>query len=207
MSQTQITEPFELLTTALPSDPSTSEGNRHIRAVPNSPVPRPQRSPLFLAIAAVLMVLTIFGAQLWLSVATSQGAYEVNALVIEQQGLDRSERALKNDVEKLASPQFLAENALKLGMVQNARPAYLQLQDATVLGSFDQATTAPNENLIANAALTELTAPEKTKKEAKVTEEAKDSKKIDTETQAIPRVQKPITPVPWKGKLSVPKTH
>lgn len=207
MSRAQITEPFELLSDTLVGEPVVKEDRPHLHSVPTGARLRPQRSPLFLAIAAVMMVLTILGAQLWLSVATSQGAYEVNALVIEQRGLDRSERALQNDVDKLASPQFLAENALKLGMVQNARPAYLQLQDATVLGGFEQATTAPKENLIANAALTALTTTEATKKENQTSETEKTTHTQDTQTQPKPQVHKPITPVPWKGKLSAPNTH
>jgi hypothetical protein len=124
---------------SVPAEPS----ERHLRLAPPAPraARRPGGSPLLGALVAVGVVLAILATQLGLSIAVSQGAYETRALEIEQRDLARVERVLSQNVDRLASPQNLAENAAALGMVQNARPATLRLSDGAILGSLESPTS------------------------------------------------------------------
>lgn len=174
-----------------------TDTRRHLAPVPR-PHRKPQRSPLFLALVCVGMFLVILAVQLWLSISISRGAYESNALIVENRELGRNERALQQEVDMLASPQHLAERAIELGMVQNAHPAYLKLESGTVVGSLAASTTDARDNLIPNAALTSLTEePAKTPPvmEEKETQHGEATTAVNTE------------PLPWNGNLPAPDTH
>lgn len=184
---------------ALPATPPASP-ERHLRPVqPALPAARPGRgrSPLMVALTSVGIVLAILATQLGLSIAVSKGAYEVRALELEQRDLSRVERVLSQNVDKLSSPQNLAENAGKLGMVQNTAPAELRLSDHKVLGSLTSKTTAVKENLVPNSALKGLPV-------------------VDADGLLVPRNSGKAAatakvasgaPVAWRGKLPAPDTH
>lgn len=171
---------------------------RHLRLAPRSGgrTRRAPLSPLVGALLAVGIVLAIFAVQLGLSIMISQGAYETRALQVEQRDLMRVERVLQQNVDKLASPQNLAENAAGLGMVQNSHPATLRLSDSTVLGDLDSPTEDAAANVVPNSTLESMPV-------------------VDADGLLVPRgaageaddaaAQAP--PVPWKGKLPAPATH
>lgn len=141
-------------------------------AVPAHSIPAPKRAPerlrwlrpapeaggrakprLGYAIIAVAGVAVIVVAQMLLSIAVTQGAYEVDKYQIEQAKLARQEQQLREDLDRVQSPQFLAANAEALGMVPNTNPVYLRLSDGAVLGQPEAAdggspATAP---LVPNA--------------------------------------------------------
>lgn len=174
------------------------EGERHLRPVPR-PARRPARrvTPLTGALMAVGLVLAIFAVQLGLSIAVSKGAYESRALELEQRDLARVERVLEQNVDKLSSPQNLAENAVKLGMVQNDQPAVLRLSDHAILGDLASRTTAVGANLIPNSTLSELPIVDA------------DGLSVDRnagQAAAAPAVEADA-PVAWQGKLPAPDTH
>lgn len=168
---------------------------RHLRAA--QPRPRRKRSPLVGALIAVGVVLGIFATQLGLSIAVSQGAYETRALELEQRDLLRVERVLQQNVEKLSSPQNLAENAVQLGMVQNAHPASLRLSDAAVLGTLESNTSDVQENLVPNATLDSMPVVDA---DGLLVQRDDDEAAAATAGEAAP-------PVPWQGELPAPKTH
>ena len=195
------TVPVELELDRLTATPAPAPGRRpeepHLRPAPPAPerVRRAGLSPLVGALVSVGVVLGILAAQLGLSIAISQGAYEARALEIEQRDLSRVERVLAQNVDRLASPQNLAENAAGLGMVQNAHPATLRLSDGAILGSLDSATTEVGSNLVPNSTLESMPV-------------------VDAEGLLVPRgatggAQAAPTeaPVRWKGKLPAPDTH
>lgn len=185
-----------------PSEAPREGWRRHLHPVTGKGV-RPRRSLLFLAVTCVLMVLAILAAQLWLSISISKGAYEANALILENRELARSERVLEQDVDRLASPQHLAERAIDLGMVQNSHPAYLKLATGTVVGSLTTNTSDARENLIPNAALTALNDDAVAEKSA--TSEKDEKAKAE---QAEANVQAAAAgPLPWSGNLPAPETH
>lgn len=152
---------LDLLRSATPdvsSDPQLEPSRRHLRPAETlAPRARLYRlSPLWGALTAVGIVLGIFATQLGLSIAVSQGAYEARALELEQRDLQRVERVLSQNVNKLASPQNLADNAAALGMVQNSNPATIRLSDNVVLGDLTQRTTQVQANVVPNATLENL---------------------------------------------------
>jgi hypothetical protein len=89
---------------------------------------------LVYAIIAVGGIAVIVAAQLLLSIAVAQGAYEIDSYQVQQASLAREEQKLSEDLDRVQSPQFLAANAEALGMVPNANPVYLRLSDGAVLG-------------------------------------------------------------------------
>ena len=178
--------------------PDVTQPDRHLRPVPNArPAQRAKRSPLTGALVAVGVVLAIFATQLGLSIAISQGAYESRALEVEQRDLGRVERVLSQNVDKLASPQNLAENAAALGMVQNSRPATLRLSDGAVLGALQSETTAASGNLIPNATLESMP----------VVDAAGLLVPRNTGQAAGAQAADMKPPVRWTGKLPAPDTH
>jgi hypothetical protein len=175
--------------------PLRAPAERHLQLT--EPARRAKRSPLIGALVSVSIVLSIFATQLGLSIAISQGAYEVRALEIEKRDLGRVQRLLSQNVDKLASPQNLAENAAALGMVQNVQPATMRLSDGAILGSLDSKTTEAGSNLIPNSTLDAMPV-------------------VDAEGLLVSRntglpagtgTQTEEAPVRWKGKLPAPVTH
>lgn len=105
---------------------------RRLRPAPE----RAARSKPRLAYAVIALggVAVIIVAQLLLSIAVTQGAYEIDALQMQQTTLTRDEQKLSEDLDRVESPQFLATKAEGLGMVPNSNPVYLRLSDGAVLG-------------------------------------------------------------------------
>lgn len=158
------------------------------------PRPRPKRSPVAGAIISACLIVGIFAAQLALSILVSEGAYESGALRVEQRDLARVERVLSQNLDKLASPQNLAENALALGMVQNVAPATMKLSDGTIQGALDSATREASENLVPNSQLDSMP--------------MLDAQGLLTprDTAKTPEVDTSAA-VRWQGKLPAPATR
>jgi hypothetical protein len=113
------------------SEPATPQ--RRLRPAPE-PGPRRAKPRLAYAVIALGGVAVIVVAQLLLSIAVAQGAYEIDAYQLQQAELAREEQVLAEDLDRVESPQYLAMNAEALGMVPNADPVYLRLSDGAVLG-------------------------------------------------------------------------
>ncbi|WP_448004375.1 hypothetical protein [Agromyces bauzanensis] len=126
--------------TALPAQsvpaPRRRPGPAPQRRLRPAPEPRAGRSTPRLAYATIAVgaVAVIVVAQLLLSIALAQGAYEIDAYQLRQAELAREEQKLAEDLDRLESPQYLAMNAEALGMVPNTDPVYLRLSDGAVLG-------------------------------------------------------------------------
>lgn len=119
---------------SLPAPRRAPERTRWLR-----PAPAPERGGrakprLAYAIIAVGGVAVIVVAQLLLSIAITQGAYDIDAATMQQTKLDRQEQQLREDLDRVESPQYLAANAEALGMVPNASPVFLHLSDGRVSG-------------------------------------------------------------------------
>jgi len=133
---------------------------RHIEIV-TSRAQRRSRPRSFYAIIAVTSVFTLLLAQLMLSIVLSDGAYQISALQNEQKQLARTEQALNEDLELLASPQSLATRAESLGMVLGTNaPVFLRLSDGVVTGAPTPAAGTAGAigaggSLVANALLTD----------------------------------------------------
>jgi hypothetical protein len=149
---------------SLPTPPPRSSGEqenpRRIEIV-TSRAQRRARPKLAYALIAIGGLTIIFLAQLLLSIALSNGAYQISSLLIEKRDLGREEGSLSEQLELVGSTQNLAANAQSLGMVGTSAPAFLRLSDGAVIGSAvaaEAATTNPGSianSLLAGVALVE----------------------------------------------------
>lgn len=168
-----------------------------LTVVPTTRIRSRKISPLMGAFTAVGLILATLFAQLGLSIAVSDGAYEARALQVELRDLTRVERVLSQNTDKLASPQNLADNAAKLGMVQNTTPATLRLSDSAVLGTLGGPTTAVAGNSVPNATLVGLPVVDA---DGLLTERNPEQAEQAAAVAAT-------TAIPWEGPLPAPQTH
>ncbi|MCH6229817.1 hypothetical protein MK786_03595 [Microbacterium sp. CFH 31415] len=107
--------------------------DRRLRVV-EAPARR-RRPKLLYGVVAVLGAFLIAGAQMVLSIMTTQSSYELSTLTQQQRDLTYEKQILYDDVAGLSSPQYLAANAAALGMVIDESPSYLRLSDGALLGA------------------------------------------------------------------------
>jgi hypothetical protein len=144
---------------------------RHIEIVATR-AQRRARPKSFYATLAVSAVFALFLAQLMLSIVLSDGAYQISSLQAQQTQLSRTEQALAEELDLLASPQSLAQRAEALGMVVGSgSPAFLRLADGALIGtpvaaSGSSGVLAPGGGLVANALLVPPTTPDSTQSES-----------------------------------------
>jgi hypothetical protein len=87
------------------------------------------------AVVTLGALFVIFASQLLLSIAVSDGAYQIAELQQTQKELGRTEAALAEHLEVLDSTQNLVANAASLGMVIGTNAAYLRLADGAVFAA------------------------------------------------------------------------
>lgn len=95
------------------------------------------RTP-FVATVVSLLVAGLLGL-LMLNTVLARDAFTLHSLKVEDRVLTDREQTLQREVESLRSPQNLAAQAEKLGMVQAGPPAFLRLPDGAVLGTAEPA--------------------------------------------------------------------
>ncbi|WP_353809764.1 hypothetical protein [Agromyces sp. SYSU T00194] len=162
----------QILGRARPAERPDPRPRPGLRPVPERDVRR-GRPRLAYAIVAVSGAALIIAAQLLLSVAVTQGAYEIDALQAEQTELSRTHQQVSEELDRVESPQYLAANAEALGMVQHADPVYLRLSDGRVLGDPAPAAgaqTTSSTSLVPNSLLSGV--PLVTEEEAAATADA-----------------------------------
>jgi hypothetical protein len=97
--------------------------------------------------------------QVLLSMLTAEGAYKLATLKREHQLLQTEVQIISQEVDSLASPQYLADSANRLGMVANPSPVFLDLEIGKVFGEPSKAAKGGEvaaRNLVANSALGSL---------------------------------------------------
>ncbi|QAY61596.1 hypothetical protein ET475_17555 [Microbacterium protaetiae] len=179
-----------------PSAPSSST-ERRLRALE-----RPDRRPkprLLYGLVAVAGALAIVGAQMVLSVMTTQSSYEMARLNAQQRELTLQKQVLGDELTGLNSPQYLASNAAALGMVVDTSPSYLRLSDGKILGAQKAASSKSAISLgkgtVANKLIADtplVTDPDAT---------------IDGSTATTPSTTENVTPVPVTDGLPTVRTH
>jgi hypothetical protein len=90
--------------------------------------------PPFAAACAAVLVASLLGV-LVLNIVLARGAYDEHVLELRQIALTEREQELSERLSVQASPAVLSARARDLGMVPNANPAFIRLEDGTVLGS------------------------------------------------------------------------
>ncbi|WP_353813910.1 hypothetical protein [Agromyces sp. SYSU T00266] len=169
------------------------------------PAPEPgarrTRPRLAYAVVALASIGAIAVVQLLLSIAMTQGAYEMDAQLLRQAELQREQQKLSDDLDRLESPQFLAANAEALGMVPNAAPVYLRLSDGAVLGDPTAAAGAAPSSaaLVPNALIDGV--PLVTERGEGETAKGGEGK------PATPADGTPAAPPALTGGLPTPATH
>ena len=91
------------------------------------------------AVASLIGIFAILGAQLGLSIVLSDGAYRI--LSLERELVDRSRDLdiVAEDIGHMLDPQAVASLAVAMGMVQSRDSSYLRLSDRAVIGSSNPA--------------------------------------------------------------------
>ena len=112
--------------------PAPEAHPRHIEIV-TSKAQRHARPKVVHAVVTLGALFVIFAAQLLLSIAVSDGAYQIAALQQTQKELARTEDDLVETLATLNSPQNLVANAASLGMVIATDASYLRLADGAVI--------------------------------------------------------------------------
>ncbi|MGN8551703.1 UNVERIFIED_CONTAM: hypothetical protein OHV15_03840 [Microbacterium sp. SLM126] len=131
---------------------------------------RRRRPKLLYGVVAVLGAFVIAGAQMVLSIMTTQGSYELSTLSSQQRELTFQQQILYDEVAGLGSPQYLAANAAALGMVIDESPSYLRLSDGALLGAGEvsygrSSVDAIGRGVVPNALISDtplVTAPDAT---------------------------------------------
>ena len=187
---------------SLPAPRRAPQTPRRLRPAPERAARAKPR--LGYAIIALGGVVVIVVAQLLLSIAVTQGAYEIDRYQMQQAALALEEQKLSEDLDRLESPQYLAMNAESLGMVPNADPVYLRLSDGAVLGAPTAAGgAAASGPLVPNLLITDV--PLITQQQ---TGEAPSGGVPGGTGEAAAHVpdQAPVPP-PVDGALPTPATH
>ena len=187
---------------AAPTPSRWEEARRRLRLLE---APARRRPRVLYAIIALGGAITIGAAQMWLSVLTTQGSYELSALRNTQRELGWQSQMLYDDVAGLSSPQYLAANAAALGMVIDESPNYLRLSDGKLLGageiSFGSSSVdAIGRETVANALITDT--PLVTAPDATIEGKPADATVTTTEDGGVAN-----TPPPLTDGLPTPSTH
>ncbi|MDY0829564.1 hypothetical protein SK224_10585 [Microbacterium sp. BG28] len=190
-----------------PLEQRPETGRRTERTLRPVDAPARRRRPrLVYGIIAVAGALAIAGAQMVLSVLSTQSSFELASLTQQQRDLTVQKQILYDQVAGLSSPQYLAANAAALGMVINESPSYLRLSDGAVLGaqqaSVYTSTIDPlGRGAVSNALITQtplVTAPDATINGV----QAPPAAETETGTGADP-----ATPPALTDGLPTPATH
>lgn len=152
--------------------PQRTEPRRQLTPVT---APAAKRRPrLAYAALAVGGALAIGAAQMGISLATTQDAFVLADLNIQQHELGLQKQALHENLVGISSPQSLAVKADAMGLVVAGSASYLRLSDGKVLGASEGAnwasTVAPNGATKVGNAL--LAPPPPTAAEKKAAEDA-----------------------------------
>lgn len=135
--------------------------SRHLRAVERPS--RRRRPRLAYAAMALAGAAVIGGAQIALSIATTQDTFVVRQLTQQNTVLNWRAQAAAQDLDGISSPQALATAAAKLGLVVGGSTNYLRLSDGSVTGAAGPAawasTVDPTKNGVANALVHDTPSP------------------------------------------------
>ncbi|WP_223690836.1 hypothetical protein [Leifsonia poae] len=192
--------------------PAEEERPSHLEVV-STRVQRRARPRAVYAIIAIGTLLGIVVAQLLLSIALSQGAYQINSLQNKQTELQRSYQAASEDLNRIASPQNLAANANSLGMVNNSNPVYLRLSDGAVLGAPIPASgsagtvTGGQGNLVPNSLLAGVPLAVQAGTNGKTGAAATTGQAGNSGSTSVPTKATPPPTVPLEGALPTPVTR
>lgn len=109
--------------------------------------------------------LAIALLNLLLHIMTSSAVYQLSEIQQEKRELTTTTQILAEEVDSLSSQQNLSNSAQKLGMIANANPVFISLQDQKVYGKPKAALNTDGRiarNLIPNSVMTQTSTNLKT---------------------------------------------
>jgi hypothetical protein len=133
----------------------------------------------------IIGIATIQILKLILDITVSQSAYELKSLKLEKIALTTQSEIIGQQVDSLSSQQNLANSAASLGMIANANPVFLRLEDQKVFGKPKEALNSDGRvarNNIADAALVQrsvLTNSESSKTATTINPDVAQSTKVN----------------------------
>ena len=141
-----------------PSRPAQRAALNQLRSVPMSNLgsAKPNMQVLVLITIAALGIAF---ANLVLHILTSTAVYELADLQQQKKELTTTTQIIAEEVDSLSSQQNLSNSAQKLGMIANANPVFLSIEEQKVYGKPTAALNTEGRvarNLIANSVMTEV---------------------------------------------------
>ena len=109
----------------------TPTPGKPLRIVSTSGSRRP-RAP-FVVLVVALLAIGLVGLLL-INTSLQRRAFELTAMEQKAADLQTREQALTLEVQGMSSPDHIATEAARLGMVPNASPAFLRLPDGKITG-------------------------------------------------------------------------
>jgi hypothetical protein len=105
------------------------------------------RSGPFVALVAAILVVGLVGLLL-LNLAMQKGSFRLAELESRASALQTREQSLDLRVDRLSSSDRLSAEAIRMGMVPNPNPVFLDLSDGSIIG--DAVTARPRREPVQN---------------------------------------------------------
>lgn len=132
-----MSQPAVQLRSRLPRIADAAIARARLTVVPRTRTRAP-RVP-FVMLVSMLLLAGVVGLLLF-NTSMQQASFAASALDEQATTLSAREQTLKMELDKLRDPQRVAQQAVKLGMVPPASPAFLELPSGKVLGQAAPAT-------------------------------------------------------------------
>jgi len=139
-----MSSPAAQLRTRVPRIAEAAVEKARLRVVPRRRT-KVARIP-FVALVSLVLLGGVIGLLLF-NTSMQQAAFATTALEQQAGTLSAREQTLEMELDVLRNPQRVAEKAQAMGMVPSGTPAYLLLEDGSVLGKPTAATAADNLRL------------------------------------------------------------
>lgn len=127
--------------------------------------------------------------RLIMSITITESAYELRDLKIAKAELTTQSQIIAQQVDSLSSQQNLANSAAALGMIANANPVFLRIEDQKVFGKPKAALNTDGrvaKNNIASAALVVTSALSSNQATADVAQASSFGQLVAFSTETIP---------------------
>lgn len=124
-----------------------------------------------------------------MSITITESAYELRDLKIAKAELTTQSQIIAQQVDSLSSQQNLANSAAALGMIANANPVFLRIEDQKVFGKPKAALNTDGrvaKNNIASAALVVTSALSSNQATADVAQASSFGQLVAFSTETIP---------------------
>ena len=143
-----MSQPAVQLRSRLPRIADAAIARARLTVVPRTRT-KAARVP-FVVLVSMLLLSGVVGLLLF-NTSMQQASFAATALDEQATTLSAREQTLKMELDKLRDPQRVAQQAVKLGMVPPASPAFLELPSGKVLGEALPATRLSSVRLYARA--------------------------------------------------------